>query len=134
MRVRLQGVALVFGDDERAIGDPAVLGSLHGYSYDDERFTDYLGGPQAEDALAQILLLGGCIRFEHDGHSPFLLAITEYQAIRPLDAAELALLVEYTRGQWSDGIGENLASESGLATGRSIQCQTDAPLDVQQFE
>jgi hypothetical protein len=134
MQVLVQGIAYVFGDDDQLVEESAILNSYHGFVYNDERFTDYLGGPANEDALAALLIPGGYLRFEYDGKSPFLTAITEYQASRALDVAELALLVDYTAGQWSDGIGENLATETGLRDGRSIQCQTDKMLQVQQFE
>ncbi|MGL4424313.1 MAG: hypothetical protein ACRCZF_26900, partial [Gemmataceae bacterium] len=45
---------------------------------------------------------------------------------RLLSDAELGLLVEYTMGQWSDGIGENWACLSPDKCGYSIQCQTAA--------
>jgi hypothetical protein len=47
-----------------------------------------------------------------------LVGVTEYQLKRELTSEEQVLLLEYTRGQWSDGIGENLAQErtdSGLS-------------------
>lgn len=134
MRVVVQGIAYVFGDDDQIVENPAILNSYRGFVYNDERFTDYLGGPANEDALAALLSPGGYLRFEYDGKSPFLTAITEYQATRALEDAELDLLVDYTSGQWSDGIGENLATQSGLRDGRSIQCQTDEKLQVRQFE
>lgn len=134
MRVVVQGIAYVFDDADQIVQDPAVLNSYHGFVYNDERFTDYLGGAENENALAELLNPGGYLRFEYDGKSPFLTAITEYQTIRELEDAELDLLVHYTSGQWSDGIGENLATESGLRDGRSIQCQTDERLGVRQFE
>jgi hypothetical protein len=132
MHVIVKGIACVFGDDDQMVEDPAILSSYDGLVYNDERFTDYLGGPENEDALAALLIPGGYLRFEYDGKSPFLTAITEYQAIRKLDDSELVLLVDYTSGQWSDGIGENLATETGLKDGRSIQCQTEKKLQVRQ--
>jgi hypothetical protein len=133
IRIQISGVAYVFGDDGQVVDDPSVLKTYDGYTYGDERFTDYLGGNEAEDALVKVLEPGGYLRFDYDGHSPCLIAITEFRAVRGLDESELRALIEYTAGQWSDGIGENLATTSGLRDGRSIQCQTDMPLEVRQF-
>ena len=88
MQVLVQGIAYVFGDDDQLVEESAILNSYHGFVYNDERFTDYLGGPANEDALAALLIPGGYLRFEYDGKSPFLTAITEYQASRALDVAE----------------------------------------------
>lgn len=132
MHVIVKGIACVFGDADQMIENPAILSSHDGLVYNDERFTDYLGSLENEDALAALLIPGGYLRFEYDGHSQFLTAITEFRAIRELDDSELELLVDYTSGQWSDGIGENLATETGLKDGRSIQCQTDEKLQVRQ--
>lgn len=123
-RVVIQGVAAVFRDDTQ-VTDVAVLQSLDGVLYDEERFTDYIGGPPAENEVAAALEPGGMIRFTYTG-GDVLTATTEYRVRRSLSDAELRLLVEYTMGQWSDGIGENWASLSPEKCGYSIQCQTAA--------
>src|SRR5690242_4410276 len=105
-RIVIQGAAAVFKDDA-PIADPGILRSLDGLVYDQERFTDYLGGPPEEDALAAALEPGGYITFSYRDGTEQLAAITEYCSRRPLSDAELHLLVDYTMGQWSDGIGEN---------------------------
>jgi hypothetical protein len=121
-RIIIQGAAAVFRDNER-VTDPAVLRSLDGLVYDEERFTDYLGGPPEEDQLATALEPGGIIRFSyHDGD--LLRATTEYRARRPLTVEEVRLLVDYTMGQWSDGIGENWTCSSAERCGYSIMCLT----------
>ncbi len=119
-RIIISGRAAVSRDDEQ-IDDPAVLRTLDGLAYDDERFTDYLGGP-GEDELAAALESGGVLRFSYREGEPLLEVRTEYRSRRPLSPAELALLVEYTMGQWSDGIGENLTCESRSRWGFSIMC------------
>jgi len=135
VRVLIQGVAAVFRDSDNKLETaPSVLGRFDGHIYDEERFTDYLGGPEEENALAAALRPSGFLRFEHDGHSPFLTAITEYDAIRRLTDQEIKLLVEYTMGQWSDGIGENFACDTPFNLGVSVQCQTDKPPVVEQFD
>lgn len=74
MHVIVKGIACVFGDADQMIEDPAILSSHDGLVYNDERFTDYLGGLENEDALAALLIPGGYLRFEYDGHSQFLTA------------------------------------------------------------
>ncbi|MFO0876109.1 MAG: hypothetical protein U0840_01950 [Gemmataceae bacterium] len=119
-RIVIRGVASVFRDDE-PVTDPAILRSLDGLVYDEERFTDYLGGPRRENELLAALEPGGIIRFSYQG-GDHLTAVTEYQTRRPLTGPELNLLVHYTMGQWSDGIGENWASASPERCGYSIVC------------
>lgn len=122
-RIIIRGLASVFRDDEQVI-DPSILRSLDGVVYDEERFTDYLGGPPGEDELVAALEPGGSIRFSYQDGWDLLMAITEYRSHRPLTEDELRLLVQYTMGQWSDGIGENWTCESAERCGYSIMCLT----------
>ena len=134
-QIRIVGIAAVFRDsDDELETNPALLSRFDGHVYDEERFTDYLGGPEDEDALAALLVPGGFLRFTYDGHSEVLTAITEYHSHRPLVNAELELLVDYTMGQWSDGIGENFACDTPFDLGLSVQCQTDDPPSVSQMD
>ncbi len=119
----IRGAAAVFHDDEQ-ITDPDVLRSLDGLVYDGERFTDYLGGSPEEDELAEALEPGGIISFGYRSDDDLLVATTEYRSRRPLTSAELRLLVDYTMGQWSDGIGENWTCNSPSRCGYSIMCLT----------
>ncbi len=122
-RIVICGSAAVFREDEQ-VTDPFVLRSLDGVVYDKERFTDYLGGPPEEDELASALEPGGIIRFAYREGDDLLVATTEYRSRRPLTDTELRLLVAYTMGQWSDGIGENWASISPDKCGYTILCLT----------
>ena len=123
-RIVIRGAAAVFSDDEQ-VTDPAILQSLDGLVYDEERFTDYIGGPPEEDELAAALdEPGGIISFRYHDGDELLGATTKYQSRRPLTEAELRLLVDYTIGQWSDGIGENWMCSSADKCGYSIMCLT----------
>jgi hypothetical protein len=122
-RIVIRGAAAVFHDDHQ-VSDPRVLQSLHGLVYDEERFTDYIGGPPLEDELAAALVPGGSIIFTHHHGADLLAAVTEYQTRRSLTDTELRLLVDYTMGQWSDGIGENWTCISPEKCGYSIMCLT----------
>jgi hypothetical protein len=122
-RIVIRGSAAVFRDDEQ-VTDPGVLRSLAGLVYDEERFTDYIGGPPAENELAAALEPGGIISFGHPDGDEVLAATTEYRSRRQLTDAELRLLVDFTMGQWSDGVGENWTCISPDKCGYSIQCLT----------
>ena len=120
-RIVIRGRAAAFRDDDEQVTDPSILQSLAGLVYDDERFTDYLGGP-GEDELAAALESGGFLHFGHRAGDDHLTVETTYQSNRPLTSAELRLLVEYTMGQWYDGIGENWTGESHDRYGYAIVC------------
>jgi hypothetical protein len=120
-RIIIRGSAAVFRDVDR-VTDPAILRTLDGLEYGKEIFTDYIGGPPEEDALAAALERGGIIRFTYRDGDIVLVATTEYQSRRQLTEAELRLLVECTMGQWSDGIGENWTCESPDKCGDTIMC------------
>jgi hypothetical protein len=128
-RIFISGLAAVFRHDEQVV-DTAVLRSLDGLVYDDERFTDYIGGSPAEDELAAALEPGGCLRFQYREGGDLLGVTTEYSSRRPLTDAELQLLVRYTMGQWSDGIGENWTCESQDRCGYGIMCVTPGDRSV----
>ncbi len=124
-RIVVRGWAAVFLEDE-PMTDPAVLRTLDGVVYDDERFTDYLGDfeDEGEVTLATALESGGNLRFGYKEGDEWLMAMTEYRSKRPLSESELRRLLEYTSGQWSDGIGANWTCESADRCGFTILCIT----------
>lgn len=124
-RIVIRGAAAVFREDVR-VTDPGVLRTLDGLVYDAERFTDYLGGPPEENELVAALEPGGSLRFAFREGDDLLGATTEYRSLRRLIEAELRLLVDYTLGQWSDGIGENWMGESADKYGYAIMCLSAA--------
>jgi hypothetical protein len=119
----VRGAAAVFRDDER-ITDPTALRALDGLVYDEETFTDHIGGTPEEDELAAALEPGGIISFRYRDGDEVLSAITEYRTRQSLSDEALRVLVEYTMGQWSDGIGENWTCISPTKCGYSIMCLT----------
>lgn len=119
----IRGAAAVFREDDIQVTDPNVLRSLRDVVCE-EVFTDYLGGPPEEDAIAGSLERGGIIQFGYDEGNDVLTATTAYRSRRRLTENELRLLVDYTMGQWSDGIGENWTCESASKYGYSIMCLT----------
>lgn len=79
------------------------LEKLHGIECQED-FTDYLN-----KNLSGLGLSSGIMNFEYwDGK---LFTRTEYLSERKLTDSELAELVDYTQGQWSDGIGEGFEQE-----------------------
>ncbi|MDB5319155.1 MAG: hypothetical protein JWN40_786 [Phycisphaerales bacterium] len=110
--------------DDRQVTDPATLSSLVPLSYADELFSDYLADANLDDALIDAIVPSGKLRFDYDGESTVLRVSTEYQTRRPLTPLEIQALVEYTKAQWSDGIGENWVAESVERVGYCIQCVT----------
>ena len=123
IRIIIRGLAAVFRSDV-PVTEPNVLRTLDGIVYDEERFTDYLGGPSEEDELAAKLEPGGDIRFGYLNGEELLTATTEYRCLKSLTEAELHLLVDYTMGQWSDGIGENWTCCSAEKCGYTVMCLT----------
>ncbi len=106
------------GDEGRSIEDTAILKTLDGLSYDEEVFSDYLfdGGDVGE--LEDAGISGGSLDFAFDSATGRLIGRTEYQLERALNPDQIAVLRDYTIGQWSDGIGSNFFQErmrKGLA-------------------
>jgi hypothetical protein len=120
-QVAIRGFAAVFRDDQQ-VTDPQTLSALVPLSYDDELFSDYLADANLDKSLVNAIAPSGTLRFDYDGESTALRVSTEYQTRRPLTQPEIEALVEYTKDQWSDGVGENWASESVDRVGYSIQC------------
>jgi hypothetical protein len=103
MLIRVSGVAAVFDENDEFVSDRELLRQFDGYVYDDERFTDYLGGPPVEEVLAELLEPGGYLLFALASDSPLLRAVTEYRTPRRLTDSELRVLFDYTMGQWISG-------------------------------
>ncbi|MEI8383126.1 MAG: hypothetical protein WCJ09_23610 [Planctomycetota bacterium] len=123
--VIIRGLAEVSKNDEPVI-DSAVLATLSGVQYKEERFSDYLcDDPGLDKGLVKTIKRSGTLRFEYDGKSRWLTSIVEYQTKRLLTATEISSLVNYTMQQWSDGIGENFAQFSEDEIGFAIACITD---------
>ena len=102
MKITVTGPASAWDHElETAVVDPKRLSQLDGLQYSDDLCVTYL-----DDDLAEIGLVGGAIRLAFESLGGPLKVITEYQSPRRLKPSELKRLMEYTVGQWSDGIGE----------------------------
>ncbi|MBL8798655.1 MAG: hypothetical protein JNM56_32475 [Planctomycetia bacterium] len=130
-----------------SVNDPDTLAGLHNTRYEDERFTDFIGGMDTafseqyvrenpndeaardslerfklENAVASTLRPGGYLTFVYKPDVNELWVVTEYETTRELEPRQLDFLKEYTTGQWSDGIGENFLSESETRYGLIVDC------------
>ena len=81
---------------------------------------------------ANALLPSGHLRLVYKEAENQVWVVTEYDAKRVLSEAELAFLVQYTTGQWSDGIGENFQSVSKAVYGVTVDCSEVAEPVVEQ--
>ncbi|MCP6727380.1 MAG: hypothetical protein KJI69_05225 [Patescibacteria group bacterium] len=94
-------------DNKELVG--GALSKLDGIS-DDACFSDYFhdryGEDEGQESLIKAGVSGGYLVFVYDKELEKLFAETSYDCPRELTKEEQKVLVEYTQGQWSDGIGE----------------------------
>ncbi len=85
----------------KAKTDYPHLSELDGIDCQDE-FTEYFDS----DFTFKHNVTSGYLRFEYDKIKDELYSVTTYTSDRELSTKELDELLDYTSGQWSDGIGE----------------------------
>lgn len=88
--------------------DYPYLSKLDGISCPEE-FTEYFG--KDEKSLIDKGVTNGYLRFEYVFEENKLYSVTTYNSNELLTPEEEAILIEYTQGQWSDGIGEGFEQE-----------------------
>jgi len=118
MRFKVSAPARVL---DTAAGDSPVtelarLAPLDGIG-SDECFSDYLVDDPRTKELPSKGVSGGYLRFRIRSDLSQLWIETEYDLRERLSDREIEKLVEYTLGQWSDGIGENFCPEYAERTG-----------------
>ena len=86
--------------------DSAYGWQLDGIDHQDD-FTDYMDDDH--QSMLDKGLRNGYMRFELINGA--LWTITEYESDEQLTGLELEQLIDYTQGQWSDGIGEEFEQE-----------------------
>lgn len=79
------------------------LDELDGISCPDE-FSEYFS--DSEQCLIDKNVTSGYMSFKYDDSTNKLFTITTYNSDTILNSKELETLIDYTQGQWSDGIGE----------------------------
>ncbi len=108
--MRLDCVVIVRGEAElldcetdQPVTDTALLRRLDGLGADYD-LAQYIA---PGSALHGLRLVGGDLRLRYDHVLNRLFAESRYQVDQRLEARELELVLHYTRGQWSDGVGES---------------------------
>jgi hypothetical protein len=125
MKIRFAAPARALNnEDGTSITDVGIIRTLDG-AESDETFADYF-----DDATKDLGVSGGRLRFYFDDRSQRLWAETIYEASRELTEAEMNALTEYTKGQWSDGIGENFSQAQGEETGIFLEPMWEGLISV----
>ena len=91
------------------------LNHLDGIDCQDE-FTEYFNDDE-QDLIDKGVHSGYMSFVYEDGK---LFTITEYSSDDHLTKAELAILADYTQGQWSDGIGEGFEQQEQYRNGKEF--------------
>lgn len=118
MKITISGPAVACDSElNTEIVAPQILRQYHGIKSEESCVTYF------DDPLGEIGLIGGQLETVFDEVSQRLRIRTVYHSPRTLTKKELSLLVEDTRGQWSDGIGEN-----GFETGDENICLDLCPI------
>lgn len=100
--ITISGPVVVTDDaTDEPITDPTRLAAFDGLHSGQETCAKYHHG-----AVADLGLKGGQVRLAFDPGKKKLRVVTAFTGPRKLTKAELAELIDDTRGQWSDGIGE----------------------------
>lgn len=101
--ITITGIALVTDDETgKSLRDPARLARIAALKETRETISQYFDAETAELGVK-----GGDIRLTTDSSGKRFYVQSTFKAARPLTKGELALVVEETTGQWSDGIGEH---------------------------
>jgi len=108
MQMILKVRASAINDSDRT-SDATLLASLHGVT-SDESFSEYIID-SGSDLLIALPIEGGTLILQYDETQKQLWSIVNYLVPRQLNTEEEAALIEYTIGQLTDGIGENLTNE-----------------------
>ena len=126
MKVKISASVTVV--DERLsnviVREPARLAAIDS-AHSDECFSDYLIDDRSIADFLHKGISGGYLSFHFHRNSNELRAETDYDIIEPLTESEIDALKNYTCGQWSDGIGENFASDYAEQTGLFLLPDTE---------
>jgi hypothetical protein len=87
--------------DDEPITDVKRLMVCDGVEEKDANLAEYLDGD-----LAHVGLGGGDLKLRFDAEQQCVVVVSTFESPRRLTPQEVEELIEYTRGQWSDGAGE----------------------------
>lgn len=117
MIVRVSGKVFVYNANENRIRGKERLDKLAGIEYREDKFTNYM-----DATLSMLIEPGGYIAIQKHPKDGRLRCVTEYRTFRDLTETELKALVDYTTGQWSDGIGSGFRDWTLEKYGCAIDC------------
>ena len=128
------GWAAVFdpgGNHER---DSEILASVQHFVDDEDLYaTDFLADIGIEGSIRNALHRSGQIRFTYHLGDELLQLRTEYRAMRELTDNEIQCLKTYTKGQWSDGMGECLFVAHGEYKDYKLQPLDESEIGDQNY-
>lgn len=129
MQIVIKGPAAVFAEatgDE--ITDPGILQQLDGIVFPDAVCSEWLD----DERFDELDVTEGLIEVKYAPEANRLRVTTAYRSPRELVNDELATLVTFTTGQWSDGLGENglMTNIGGLDVLVSVWSQGTTAEDV----
>jgi hypothetical protein len=116
LKVSAHASVLDVAAGDRLVTDVARLAALDRIS-SDECFSDYLLDNSDTKELPSKGVSGGYLRFRLRSDLKQLWVETEYDLRERLSDKDMESLVDFTLGQWSDGIGENFCPAFAERTG-----------------
>lgn len=120
------------GRESEQVVDPHRLAYFSGFEYRRESFSEYFADGPSSIRLQDLGVEGGYIRLEFSPDTNGLIAVTEYRSPALLGDEDLALLAQYTAGQWTDGIGSNFSQSMAVAIGSAIDLWPSNESFIQQ--
>ena len=111
MILTITGEPMEFKDsDKNPISDSATLMLFDGIYFDACSLVDFFDSTGPRSILREVIVGGGYMKLIYDHDANTLKLVTEFEAIRPLTEKEKEILIDDTRGQWSDGVGSSFNS------------------------
>ena len=121
MKIIISDRAEVYDERAHALDtNPETLRKLSGLACTEGEMSEFIGDGSDEGLIADIGIAGGTLTFTYVPETNELRVVTEYEAPRKLTKKELDVLVKYTTGQWSDGMGENFTNDYAEKTGMLV--------------
>lgn len=106
--IKIIGEAQMILDDDEVV-NPFILAEVDGEEIEDD-FVEY-----ADELQCYPKLIDGYTTFKVIDDN--LYAICTYKLAEPLTKEDIEELIDYTQGQWSDGIGESFEQEPVMYIG-----------------
>lgn len=95
----------LINEDGNEVDEQDAMKLADGITIPDD-FTAY-----SQDLKFHRFLIKGYTKFKYEPAKKELFAVCRYESLRELTSTEISQLVDYTQGQWSDGIGEGFEQE-----------------------